>query len=63
MPPRFDAPLRDEYAFASRARERLIGVSIVNLTPAVHALLEYLAEHDFELAPKPLGMDDAGREI
>jgi Xaa-Pro aminopeptidase len=37
-PPRFDAPLSDEYAFASRARERLIGVSIVNLAPAVHAL-------------------------
>ena len=28
----------DEYAFANRARERLIGVSIVNLAPAVHAL-------------------------
>jgi Xaa-Pro aminopeptidase len=37
-PPRLDAPLRDEYAFASRARERFVGVSIVNLAPAVHAL-------------------------
>jgi Xaa-Pro aminopeptidase len=36
--PRFDEPLSEEYAFAGRARERLIGVSIVNLTPAVHAL-------------------------
>jgi Xaa-Pro aminopeptidase len=36
--PRFDTPLSDEYAFASRARERLIGVSIVNLAPAIHAL-------------------------
>ena len=36
--PRFDGPLSDEYAFASRARERLIGVSIVNLAPAIHAL-------------------------
>ena len=35
---RFDTPLSDEYAFANRARERLIGVSIVNLAPAVHAL-------------------------
>ena len=31
-------PLTDEYVFANRARERLIGVSIVNLSPAVHAL-------------------------
>jgi Xaa-Pro aminopeptidase len=37
-PPGFAAPLSDEYAFANRARERLIGVSIVNLAPAVHAL-------------------------
>jgi Xaa-Pro aminopeptidase len=37
-PPGFDAPVTDEYAFASRARERLIGVSIVNLAPAIHAL-------------------------
>lgn len=36
--PRFDMPVSNEYAFASRARERLIGVSIVNLAPAVHAL-------------------------
>ena len=36
--PRFDTPVSAEYAFASRARERLIGVSIVNLAPAVHAL-------------------------
>lgn len=31
-------------------------------TPAVHALLEYLAVHRFE-APRPLGIDDRGREI
>jgi Xaa-Pro aminopeptidase len=37
-PPAMAAPLTDEYAFANRARERLIGVSIVNLSPAVHAL-------------------------
>jgi Xaa-Pro aminopeptidase len=36
--PAFNEPLSEEYAFASRARERLIGVSITNLTPAVHAL-------------------------
>lgn len=37
-PTAFDAPLSDEYVFANRARERLIGVSIVNVTAAVHAL-------------------------
>lgn len=31
-------------------------------TPAVHALLEYLAQHGFE-APRPLGMDERGREV
>lgn len=31
-------------------------------TPAVHALLEYLAKHGFE-APRPLGMDEHGREM
>jgi len=36
--PAFNEPLSEEYAFANRARERLIGVSITNLTPAVHAL-------------------------
>ena len=37
-PPAMAEPLTDEYAFANRARERLIGVSIANLSPAVHAL-------------------------
>lgn len=31
-------------------------------TPAVHTLLEYLAQHGFE-APRPLGTDDRGREV
>jgi phosphotransferase family enzyme len=31
-------------------------------TPAVHALLEYLAQHGFE-APRPLGTDERGREV
>ena len=31
-------------------------------TPAVHALLEYLAQHGLE-APRPIGMDERGREI
>lgn len=32
-------------------------------TPAVHALLQYLADHGFEAAPRPLGLDEQGREI
>ena len=31
-------------------------------TPAVHALLEFLARHGFE-APRPLGTDERGREV
>ncbi|MEO7156272.1 MAG: aminopeptidase P N-terminal domain-containing protein [Vicinamibacterales bacterium] len=36
--PGMSAPLSDEYAFASRARERLVGARIVNLAPLVHGL-------------------------
>jgi hypothetical protein len=32
-------------------------------TPAVHALLTYLADHGFTRAPRPLGFDEQGREI
>jgi Phosphotransferase enzyme family len=32
-------------------------------TPAVHALLAYLADQGFTDAPRPLGFDDQGREI
>ncbi|MGZ8566557.1 MAG: aminoglycoside phosphotransferase family protein [Actinomycetota bacterium] len=32
-------------------------------TPTVHALLRFLRETGFELAPEPLGMDDRDREI
>jgi Xaa-Pro aminopeptidase len=38
QPPAMNDPLTDEYVFANRARERLIGASIMNLAPAVHAL-------------------------
>jgi Xaa-Pro aminopeptidase len=48
-PPRFDAPLSAEYAFASQARERLIGVSIVNLAPAVHALRQVKTRYEQKL--------------
>jgi hypothetical protein len=32
-------------------------------TPAVHALLSYLREAGFEGAPRPLGLDERGREV
>ena len=48
-PPRFDTPLADEYEFASKARERLIGVSIVNLAPAVHALRQVKTPYEQKL--------------
>ena len=32
-------------------------------TPAVHALLTHLHEAGFRGAPRPLGVDDRGREI
>jgi Xaa-Pro aminopeptidase len=38
QPPAMSGPLTDEYVFANRARERLVGASIINLAPAVHAL-------------------------
>ena len=32
-------------------------------TPTIHGLLDYLADHGFDLAPRPLGVDEKGREI
>jgi Phosphotransferase enzyme family len=32
-------------------------------TPAVHALLAYLADRGFTGAPRPLGLDEQGREV
>ena len=32
-------------------------------TPAVHALLAYLADQGFTSAPRPLGFDERGREV
>jgi len=37
-PPGMSEPLTEEYLFANRARERLLGVSIFNLAPALHGL-------------------------
>lgn len=36
--PGLNEPLTDEYAFANRVRERLLGARIMNLAPQVHAL-------------------------
>ena len=47
--PRFDLPLSDEYVFAAKARERLIGVSIVNLAPALHALRQVKTPYEQKL--------------
>lgn len=32
-------------------------------TPAVHAFLRHLADRGFTAAPRPLGRDDAGRQV
>jgi Phosphotransferase enzyme family len=32
-------------------------------TPTIHALLRHVRERGFDLAPEPLGVDEAGREI
>jgi len=32
-------------------------------TPTIHALLNYLHEHEFDCVPKVLGIDDKGREV
>src|SRR5262245_43960909 len=37
-PPLMNEPLSDDYVFANRARERLVGARIVNLAPLVHGL-------------------------
>ena len=48
-PPGFNEPLSDEYVFANRARERLFGVSIVNVAPAVHALRQVKTPYEQKL--------------
>jgi Xaa-Pro aminopeptidase len=48
-PPGMSEPLTDEYVFANRARERLIGVSITNLAPAVHALRQVKTPYEQKL--------------
>lgn len=36
---------------------------VAEATPAVHALLRHLHDHGFTRAPRPLGIDDEGREV
>jgi Xaa-Pro aminopeptidase len=48
-PPAMNEPLSDEYVFANRARERLVGARIVNLAPAVHALRQVKTPYEQKL--------------
>ena len=48
-PPGMNEPLSDEYAFANRARERLLGARVVNVAPAVHALRQVKTPYEQKL--------------
>ena len=48
-PPGMNEPLSDEYAFANRARERLVGARVVNPAPAVHALRQVKTPYEQKL--------------
>ena len=48
-PPGLSEPLSDEYAFANRARERLVGATIVNVSPLVHALRQVKTPYEQKL--------------
>ena len=48
-PPAMNEPLTDEYVFANRARERLLGASIMNLAPAVHELRQVKTPYEQKL--------------
>lgn len=47
--PGMSEPLTDEYAFANRARERLLGARIVNLAPQVHGLRQVKTPYEQKL--------------
>jgi Xaa-Pro aminopeptidase len=53
-PPGMSEPLTEEYAFASRARERLIGVSIFNLAPIVHGLRQVKTPYEQKILKESL---------
>jgi Xaa-Pro aminopeptidase len=53
-PPRMSEPLSEEYVFANRARERLIGVSIFNLAPAVHGLRQVKTPYEQKILKESL---------
>jgi Xaa-Pro aminopeptidase len=55
-PPAMNEPLSDEYAFANRARERLVGARIVNLAPAVHALRQVKTPYEQKLLIESVGI-------
>jgi Xaa-Pro aminopeptidase len=47
--PGMSEPLSDEYAFANRARERLLGARIINLAPHVHGLRQVKTPYEQRL--------------
>jgi Xaa-Pro aminopeptidase len=47
--PRMSEPLTDEFAFANRVRERLLGGRIINLAPHVHALRQVKTPYEQRL--------------
>jgi Xaa-Pro aminopeptidase len=47
--PGINEPLNDEYAFANRVRERLLGGRIMNLAPHVHALRQVKTPYEQKL--------------
>jgi Xaa-Pro aminopeptidase len=48
-PPRISEPLNEEYAFANRVRERVVGARIVDLAPHVHALRQVKTPYEQRL--------------
>ncbi len=47
--PGMNQPLSDEYAFANRARERLVGARVVNLAPQLHGLRQVKTPYEQRL--------------
>ena len=47
--PGMNEPLTDEYAFANKVRERLLGARIMNLAPQVHALRQVKTPYEQKL--------------
>ena len=61
-PPPFDEETLDGAVGAVRIG-RTVRKASGPWTPTVHALLNFLLDHGFDLAPRPLGFDEGGREV